>query len=169
METVISLIPNDEHLVRTRQKLQVAGFAANKVDVLLQPADVWRRLDGRQKVRGVFKTVAIGAALGLVVGAIYSVPAGIVNCRLMNCTVETSVIVWAVVSVYWLIAGAFLGAIVGADRLEQGLSFYVDGVRRGKALFVVDAPEEKSLEAMHILEQEQGTIIHTVHEETKAK
>jgi len=53
--------------------------------------------------------------------------------------------------------------------MEQDLSFYVDGVRHGKALFVVDASEENSLEAMHIFEQKHGTIIHAVHEETKPK
>jgi hypothetical protein len=53
--------------------------------------------------------------------------------------------------------------------MEQELSFYVDGVRHGKALFVVDASEEKSLEATHIFEQGYGTNIHAVHEETKPK
>jgi hypothetical protein len=169
METVTSLIPNNEHVAMARQKLEMAGFAANKIDVLFQPADVWQRLHGHQQVRSVFKIAAVGALMGLVVGALYGIPTGVLNCVFMNCPVETSVILWALISLYWVAAGGFLGAIVGIDRMQQDLSFYVDGVRRGEALFVVDVPEEKSSEAMDILRQEQGTIIHAVHEPLGAR
>jgi len=42
-------------------------------------------------------------------------------------------------------------------------------VRRGGALFVVETSEERASEAMHILQREQGTIIHDIHEGTEAR
>ena len=42
-------------------------------------------------------------------------------------------------------------------------------MRRGEALFVVGTPEEKVPEVMHILRQEQGTVIHDIHEEVGMK
>ena len=50
METIISLIPNDEHVAATRQELETAGFDKDKIDILYQPADVWQRLGGHQKI-----------------------------------------------------------------------------------------------------------------------
>lgn len=168
METVIGLVPNDEHVTRTRQALKTAGFAETGINVLLQPADVWQQLGGHQKVRIVFKDAAIGALIGLVVGALYGVPAGVFNCRAMNCSVNTSVVLWAVISLYWVAAGGFLGAIIGIDQLEQALYSYVEGVRRGQALFVVDVPEDKVAAARDVLRQEHGIVIQDIHEEPEA-
>jgi hypothetical protein len=169
METVISLIPNNEHVATTRQALETAGFAKSRISVLFQPADVWQRLGGRQKVRAVAKKAALGALIGLVVGAIYGISAGLFNYIFMHCPLETSVILWALISLYWLVAGGFLGAIIGLDRLERDLFSYVEGVRRGEALFVVKTSEERVQEAEQILRQEQGTVIHDIHEETEAR
>ncbi|HRQ39518.1 MAG TPA: hypothetical protein PLD25_16540 [Chloroflexota bacterium] len=169
METVISLIPNDEHVTRARQALGSAGIVETKIDVLWQPADVWQRLGGHQKVRGVFKNAAIGALIGLIVGALYGVPAGVFNCKAMNCSVGTSVVLWAIISLYWVAAGGFLGAIIGIDRLEQEFYSYVEGVRRGEALFVVDATADKVSEARRILRQEHGMVIQDIHTGTETK
>jgi hypothetical protein len=165
MDTIISLIPNDEHVATARRELTTAGFAENKISVLFQPADVWQRLGGHQKVRPVVKKAVLGGTIGLIVGALYGIPAGIFNCRFMNCPLETSVILWALITLFWIIGGGFLGGTIGLDELERDLYSYVEGVRRGDALFVVEVPEERAPEAMHILRQERGTVIHDVHEE----
>lgn len=162
MKTVISLIPNDEHLVEAKKELTKAGFGESKTSILFQPADVWRRLEGQQKVRIVFKNGAVGALIGLFVAALYGVPAGILNCQFMNCSVGMSATFWALISLYWVAAGGFLGALVGLDKLEDDLYSYVEGVRRGEALFVVETSEEKAVEARRILQQEHGTVIHDV-------
>ena len=86
METIIGLIPNDKDVLTARQELEKAGFAKNKINILIQPADVWQRLEGRQKIRIVFKDTVIGMLIGPIVGAVYGVPAGYYNCRFMNCS-----------------------------------------------------------------------------------
>jgi hypothetical protein len=169
METVISLVPNDEHVITARQELETAGFAESEISVLFQPADVWHRLGGHQKVRAVVKKAALGALTGLIVGALYGIPSGVVNCKFLNCPLETSVVMWGLISVFWVVAGGFLGAIIGLDRLEEDLYSYVEGVRRGEALFVVETPQEQAQDAMRILRQEHGTVIHEIREETEAK
>jgi len=169
METVISLIPNDEHVEKAKQELEKAGFADSKIGVFFQPADVWQQLGGRQKFRIVVKDAAIGALFGLVIGAIYGIPTGIILCRFMNCPLQTGVVLWVIVTLFWVIAAGILGAIVGLNRLEDDLYSYMEGVRRGEALFVVETPEERVSDAMRIMRQEQGTVIHEIHEEIEAK
>ena len=112
------------------------------------------------------KKAALGAFLGLLVGAIYGVPAGIFNCKFMNCSLQTSVILWALITLFWVLAGGFLGGIIGLDKLERSLYSYVEGVRRGEALFVVETPEERAPEARRILRQEQGTVIDEIRQRT---
>jgi hypothetical protein len=169
METIIGLIPNDRDVLVARQELEEAGFDKNKIDILLQPDEVWQRLGGRQKIRIVFKDAVIGMFIGLVVGAIYGVPAGYYNCVSMNCPFETSVILWAIISLFWVLAGGFIGAIVGLDRFEADFHLYVKGVQRGDALFVVETSEDQAPEAMRILRQEKGMLIHEMHGETGAR
>ena len=165
METIIGLIPNDKDVLTARQELEKAGFAKNKINILFHPADVWQRLEGRQKIRIVFKDTVIGMLIGLIVGAVYGVPAGYYNCRFMNCSLETSVILWVIISLFWVIVGGFLGAIVGLDRFEADFYSYVEGVQRGKALFMVEASEKQAPVVKRILEQEHGILVHDIQEE----
>lgn len=160
METIIGLIPNDHDVASARQELEKAGLAQNKINILFQPADVWQRLGGRQKIRIVFKDAVIGMFIGLIIGAIYGVPAGYYNCRFMGCPLETSIILWAIISLFWVAAGGFLGTIVGLDRFESNFYSYVEGVQRGEALFVVEASDNMAPVVKRILEQEHGILVH---------
>jgi hypothetical protein len=130
---------------------------------------VWQRLDGHQKVRGVFKWATIGALLSLLVGAIYGVPVGIFNCIFMNCPLETAFILWALVTLFWIVVGGIIGAIIGLDKLEEDLYSYVEGVRRGEVLFMVEAAPEQAQQAVQILHDEQGSVIHDIHQEGVAR
>lgn len=169
MGMVISLIPNDEHVVSARQTLEMAGFAKSKISVLFDPSDVWQRLGGRQKIMTVAKKSALGALVGLFVGAFYGLTSGLLNCKFMDCSLQTSVTLWVLISLYWIVGGGFLGAVVGLDKLEYDLYSYVEGVRRGEALFVVEASEDRVQEVEQILRQEQGVVIHEIHEETEGR
>lgn len=66
----------------------------------------------------IVKDTLIGMILGLVVGLLYGVTAGILNCRIMGCPVTTSLMLLALVSIYWMAAGAILGGIIGFAQLE---------------------------------------------------
>jgi hypothetical protein len=164
METIVCLIPNDEHLALVKRNLEKAGPATNKVDILFRPAGVWQRLSGHQKVRSVFKWAAAGALIGLGVGAIYGLPASAINCFMLNCSFQTGAVLWVLISLFWVVAGGIIGAIVGLDKLEDDLYSYVEGVRRGEALFVVDTVPEQAQQIVQILREEQGTVIHDVHQ-----
>lgn len=162
METIVSLMPNDEHITAARQELETAGFAEDRINVLRQPVEVWRRLRGYQGIRAVAKKAALGAFFGILVGALYGIPSGFFNCKFMNCSLETSVILGALITLFWVLAGGFLGSIIGLDQLERGLYSYVEGVRRGEALLVVAADRDQVPIARRILQQEWGTVIQDV-------
>ncbi len=169
MDTIISLIPNDEHVTSARNELEKAGLTQNKINILYRPADVWQRLNGHEKVRTVYKWAAVGALVGLGAGALYGVPAGIFNCFFMDCPLQTSLILWAIISLFWVATGGIIGAIIGLDKLEDDLYSYVEGVRRGEALFVVEAQQEQAQKAIEILRQEHGTVIHDIQQNKEVK
>ena len=168
METIVCLIPYDEHVATAREDLMMAGIAVNDIRVLLQPASVWQRLKGPLKIRKVFRYAALGALVGLAIGALYGLPAGYLNCTLMNCPIKTSVILGVLITLFWIFGGGLVGAIVGLDKLEHDLHSYVEGVRRGEAVMVVDATGKQASKVMRILRQDQGTVVREIHEEMEA-
>lgn len=159
---LVGLLPDDRHLVHAQETLKAAGLGAGEVSALVRPAEVWERLRGRKKLTIVFRYVFAGAMLGVGVGALYGVPAGIMNCVVMGCSFTTSAILLAVITLYWVLGGAFVGAIIGADRLEQNLYSYVEGVRHGAPLLVVETPDEQASEVTRILREEGGLLVHSI-------
>jgi hypothetical protein len=162
MKTYVGLIPDNEHVAHAGSALQAAGIPAGRIATLTQPADVWERLEGHRRFQVVRKSATIGAILALAVSTIYTVPLVLMYCPEMGCSFATSVTVLVILALYWLLGGAFLGAIVGADRLEQDLYSYVEGVRRGAMLMVVEAPDEQAAEVPHILERESGLLVYSL-------
>jgi hypothetical protein len=159
MSTVAGLVPNDERANSVIASLGATGIAENQVVVLRQPADVWQRLDGHHKLRAVFRSALIGLLIGIVIGLCYGIPTGILNCRFMNCSIGNSLILLSLVTLYWAAGGAFLGAIVGLDRLERSLYSYVEGVRRGEDLVVIESPESQTIDVIGILTREGGSVV----------
>lgn len=160
MKTLIGLIPDNEHVAHVQEALKAAGIGENEVHALVRPAEVWERLGGRKKLAVATKYALAGSALGLLVGGLYGIPAGIFNCSEMGCSVSTSATLLAVITIYWVLGGLFMGAIVGMDRLEQDLYSYVEGVRHGAALLVVEAPDDRASEVTRILQKDRGLLVH---------
>lgn len=164
MKMLLSLIPDGQHVARAEQALLAAGLGEGAINAVVRPAEVWERLGGPKKLRILFRYTALGALLGLGVGAFYGVPSGILNCSQMDCPFSTSTVLLALISVYWVVGGAFLGAIAGADHLEENLYSYVEGVRRGAALLVVETPDEQVSEVTEILHRESGLLVHSMED-----
>ena len=164
MESVVGLIPNDEHVTSTMQEFRAAGFAENKMCVLVKPDDVWKRLAGKKKAQIVYRDTIIGALLGLTLGSTLGVVAGVLNCELMDCPIEKSLIFLALIMLFCTISGGLFGAIVGLDQLERLIDSYVEGVRHGQALFVVKTSRQRTSDARQILNKEHGTAVQVIHE-----
>jgi hypothetical protein len=160
MATIVSFIPEEDHVKTARQALTKAGIPEDKINVVSQPQDVWRRLHGRKKIRVLFRTVAVGALLGAVVGLLAAIPAGYFNCAKQACTVQESLIFATLIAVYFAFAGGLLAAFASVDKFENDVLLYVDGVLRGEPLFVIEAPEGTAEQARHILTQEHGILVH---------
>ena len=167
MDIVVGLIPDEAHVTEARRELKAAGFAENNVSVLRTAADVWNKLSGHKKAQVVFKDAAIGALFGFALGSLLGVTTGILNCALMDCPVERSLVFLALIVLYCSLGGGLFGTIVGLDQLERPLYSYIEGVRRGQALFVVETSDERVSDAKRILEKERGIIIEDFHEEVE--
>lgn len=162
MKTLIGLIPDEEHVAHAREALQATGIGANDITAPMRPAQVWKRLGGRKKLPVALKYTLAGGALGLLVGALYGIPATIFNCSEVGCPFMTSTALLVVIVVYWVIGGLFMGAIVGMDRLEQDLYSYVEGVRRGSALIIVQTPDDRATDVTRILQEDRGLLVHSL-------
>lgn len=165
MKTLVGLIPDTEHVKDTEGMMNAAGIRDYKLNVLDRPGEVWRRLGGHEKMRGVYKHALIGALLGLGVAALYGLPASITTCIYRGCAFSDNMGSLVAISLYWIIAGAFLGAIIGLDRLEQDMYSYVEGVRRGGSLMIVETPDEEVAQVAEILGHEGGLLVHTLADE----
>lgn len=165
MTTIAALLPNDDHLTHAVETLAGRGVARERLRVLTQPAEVWQQLQGRRRVRIVFRDGLLGAGLGLVAGLLYAVPAGYLNCYLTGCPVSTSAALGLLVVAYWIAAGAFVGAIIGLNRLEMPLYSYMNGVRRGAALLLVDASDDEAPKVADILAHDSGMVVGRIDED----
>jgi len=58
---------------------------------------------------------------------------------------------------------ALTAADIGENAIRTGpLFLYVQGVRRGAALLVVEAPDDEVSEVIRILRQESGLLVHSI-------
>jgi hypothetical protein len=162
VKTLIGLIPDREHALSADQALHGAGIGASRISALARPAEVWERLEGRKKLNIVSRDGRIGALLGLAVSAIYLVPLVIMYCPEMGCSSATRFIFLTVMALCWALGGAFLGTIVGTDQLEHDLYSYVEGVRHGGVVLLVESPDEQAAAVSRILRQENGLLVHTI-------
>jgi hypothetical protein len=165
MKTLISLIPDTDSAEHAVGKLRQAGVSQDKMCILCRPVEVWKRLGGDEKLHIVIRYGLYGTLLGLAVGLLYGVPSGIMNCLVMDCAVNTNLTFLAIITLFWILGGAFLGTLFGLDRLEKDLYSYVEGVRRGGAFIMVDIPENQAAAVTKILKEEHGLLVHKLKNE----
>jgi hypothetical protein len=166
METIVGLIPDEAHIKNAERELREAGISENKMHVLLGSANFWENLCSKEKARLVFKDAVIGAFIGLTLGGLIGMIAGVLNCRLMDCPIGTSLIFLALIVLYCAFAGALFGTWIGLDRAERSLLAYVADAHRDQALFVVETSTETAPEARHILEL-HGILVDVNHEDVE--
>jgi len=162
MKTLVGLIPDNEHAVHAGEALQGAGIDTGRVSALARPGEVWERLGGQRKLHIVSRYGTYGALLGLAVSTIYALPLVIMFCPEMGCSSGTRFVLLGIMALVWTLGGAFMGTIAGADQLEQDLYSYVEGVRHGGVLLVVDTPDEQVAGVSRILRQEDGLLVHSL-------
>jgi hypothetical protein len=165
MKTLVGLIPDSEHAAAAEAAMKNAGLGEDKISALARPAEVWQRLGGHRKMRVVFKYVLAGALLGLVVASLYGLPASIMNCIHQGCPFSANLGFLIAIYLFWIIGGAFMGAHIGLDRLEQDMYSYVEGVRRGGSLMVAETPDEETVEVTEIMEHEGGLLVHPLEDD----
>jgi hypothetical protein len=162
METIVGLLPDEDHLATALAELSAAGIAADRMQVGRQPAEVWRLMGGRSRAAAAFRQALKGALIGLALGATYGLVAGILNCRLMGCPLERSVIFFGLISLFSTLAGGLMGGFVGLDQLERPLYSLVHGAMRGQPLIMVQIQGEQACQVCQILADEQCLLVHNM-------
>lgn len=165
MVTLAGLLPDDEHAYHAVDTLTEHGIPLDQVHVLRRPAEVWTQMGGRRKLRVVVRDAAWGLLIGLGVGLLYGVPAAVAGWQLMDYPLRYGIIAGLLIVAYWLAGGAAVGALVGLDRLERPLYSFVEWVRRGELLVVVDTTEERVAEVAGILADDGGALVRRVEED----
>jgi hypothetical protein len=163
MTTVIGLVPQNKQADKVKQGLAQLGINAGQVKILAHPDAVWQQLGGHEKLRIVMRYAVIGAGLGVLLYGPVGFFAGYLDCKLMGCSQSIGATFLALGLFIGIIGGGVLGAIIGLNNLEQHLYAYVEGVRRGELLLMVDTPATLGKEVISLLRQEQGTVVRDLH------
>ncbi len=164
METILGLVPDDVLAAEAKQEFKSAGFQENKIRVLRKPDDVWNRLNGHKKSRVLFRNVAIGAIFGLALGLLYGTTTGYCNCKLTDCPTGSSLVCLLLIVLFCIFVGGFFSALYSLGQLDRSLYSYVEGVRHGQVLLVVEASRENAPKIQRILEKAHGKAIQVIHE-----
>lgn len=149
MKAVIGLMNREDELNGAVSALRAAGFDQSMIRVLANCHDLRENMDCSCR-RSVFRDAAIGAA---VIGGVYVV-FGIAAA--WGAVLNGAPVLWSIgAAVVFLMVGmamgAFGGAFVGRAEAEKDTHLYVEGVRRGDAVLLVWADQQRMAQAMNIL------------------
>lgn len=161
MKTVIGLLEQAEDAGSVLNGLQTAGFARNRVEVVVDEHEAWERLGGDQN-HLLARDAVIGALLGLATVVPFGLTAGITGVTFLG--YDPSFVVGPTVASILIgaVFGAILGHFVGVGLRENVTHLYTNGVWSGGALFVVRASDELASPAMSALRQAKvlGVRVH---------
>lgn len=162
MTTIATLFPDEAHTTGAQNALLALGVPQSNITLLQQPAAVWQHLGGSSRLRRASRSALIGAVLGLAMGAFLAIPATILNCSEFGCPTGSALTMALLICLYGAFGGGMLGAITGADDLEHDFRDYVEGVRHGATLLLVQSAGTADLVIYDILARERGALIHTM-------
>jgi hypothetical protein len=154
MKTIVGLFEGHEGVGRARELLQVAGVGQDKVAVLDDTHQVWERMDCSHR-QSLFKDAATGAALVGTIYAVFGLFAGVCD-SLIGFPTGSCIGATIVFLLIGAFLGAFLGAFIGRAEAEKATHLYLEGVRRGFLLMLVQVEESNKTRVMRILEQENA-------------
>lgn len=149
MKTIVGFFAEPEVAEQTTALFMREGFAPASVQTARSVQAIWQHL-GCTPGRIVASDFAIGATLGVLLYGLFAVVVAFGEIAL---GFESTIAIGAalIFAALGVLVGGFLGAAYGVASAEQETRLYLNGIRRGGALFIVRTADEHAKRAMTML------------------
>jgi hypothetical protein len=161
MAAVIGLFRNEVDVSAAIQKLNQAGFPQESIEIQTNPSLI-KGLLGCKATKTVTKYAAWGALFGIAVYLIFTLVAGWCECTIFGFGRNLAFIIVLAGLLIGTIIGALMGCLVGVDQYEKDTHLYVQGMRQGGRLIIVQASEADAKRVQSLLEQERISGVRTL-------
>jgi hypothetical protein len=161
MKTIIGLVGSSVDIAQPIHRLQDSGITDDRVSVISQEKAV-RKLLGCEPSCVVMRYAAWGAAIGIAIYGIFAVFAALCQCGLMQYGRAYGIGTFLGGVLAGAFVGVVLGALVGMAEFEKDTHLYVQGVRMGDQVIVVQASETEIETVRAVLLQERASGVKAV-------
>ncbi len=173
---VLGLFNNREDAEAAIADLDQAHLSDVDFGLFARDAGLREALDANSEESGIAKSAGYGAAVGGAAGVFVGAVAGAslflipgVGQLLGIGTLAAAIGTALTGTGLGAAGGAFMGALVGYGASEEDANFYVEGMKRGGVLVVVNAPEASLVDVATILERHNVVNVEVRQEEWKAQ
>ncbi|MEK8089415.1 general stress protein [Thermithiobacillus plumbiphilus] len=155
-KTVAALFENRKRLEQAVQALLAMGIPEAEISLLArQDLDESAKITGDEVSREAAKGAGTGAVAGIVGGIALSL-AGVVVPGLGAIAAAGPVAALVTGAGIGGIGGGLIGALTGRKFSDEHAQRYVDGVRRGGVLLLIDSSDERAGEIEDVLQRHGG-------------
>lgn len=154
MTTVTALFLRQEDALKAVSRLPLLGIDSGGISILTSRRAVREHLNCSQR-RPVAKYAALGALIAMAVFGFFAM----LDCRTairLGIDPDLAVAETTAFASGGTLVGAFMGSLLGRDKAERETHLYLEGVRCGYFMMIVEAPEHRVTQALNILAQQGG-------------
>ena len=161
MYPVIALFWREVDTTQAVNRLKKAGFVEDKIGVFTQESAIRSLLDCKPS-EVVPKYAAWGAFFGIIIYGIFGLVAGWCQCNWFSFEQMYGIGAFLGIILGGVFVGGLLGCIAGIAESEEDSHLYIQGIRMGGNVIVVQANEEDIERAISILEQEKASGVKSL-------
>jgi hypothetical protein len=155
MKSITALLENDDMATRSCQRLKEAGLGEDRINIITEENSI-RKLLNCEPMCVVARFALRGAILGVAVYALFAVFAGLCQCDLFHFGQAYGVGTFLGGILAGVFVGGGLGSLVGAAQFEQDSHVYIQGVRMGGRVILIQTQDAETDLVKRILEEERA-------------
>jgi hypothetical protein len=162
MSTVIGLFQHEEEIQNSLDKLHLAGFTDDNINLLTDKDEVERLLDTPQSHGVMPRCVVCGALMGFVLFGLLALARIVCQCFNAPAGFGFYAFVFFFLTALGAIIGATFGAFEGAEAMERNTQLYTQGVCCGYPVMAVKATGEWAAKAIGLLREEKAVGVKVI-------
>jgi hypothetical protein len=142
-------------------KLRQYGFAEEQISILTQESAIRKSL-GCEPISLVPKYASWGVVFGIATYGVFGLAAVWCQCNLLSFEQTYGIVSLSGALLAGAFIGGFIGCFLGVAQSEEDSRPYVQGVRMGGKVIIVQADDVDIEKARNILSQENGHEIRII-------
>jgi len=142
MSKIIGLLPGGSNIQLRLNELEQQGLSSADIQILNRENNVWDAL-GCEPFCKVRDSAIVGALIGGSIYAVFGLVAAWCECNLLGFGGPYGMFTLVAGILAGLFVGGALGALVGLANSESGAHLYIQGVRMGDQMVVIEVPDQK--------------------------